>query len=80
MCMLLSNFLVTTVKFHVRGHIGRVMGAANSSVGKATGYWPNGLGSIPGMARLFSSPQRSDRFWGTPNLLFSGYRWQYSQG
>jgi hypothetical protein len=40
-----------------------------------TGYGLDGLGWIPGRSkRFFSSPQRPDRFWCPPSLLFSGYR------
>jgi hypothetical protein len=34
----------------------------DSSVGIATGYGIDGPGSIPGGERIFSSPQRPDRF------------------
>jgi hypothetical protein len=34
------------------------------------------LSSIPGRVKrlFFSTPHRSDRLWGPPSLLFSGYR------
>jgi len=35
----------------------------------------NDWDSIPGGEwEFFSSPQRPDRFWGQPSLLFNGYR------
>jgi hypothetical protein len=33
-----------------------------------------GPGSIPGIAKFFSLPQRPDRLWSPPNLISSGYR------
>jgi hypothetical protein len=45
-----------------------------TGVGRGTGYWLDGLGSIPGSARFFSSSQRPDRLWGPPNFLYNGYR------
>jgi hypothetical protein len=46
-----------------------------SLVGIATSYGLDGRGSIPGRGkRFFSSPQRSDRLWGSPSLLPSGYQ------
>jgi hypothetical protein len=46
----------------------------NSSVGIATGYGLDDLGSTPSSARFFSYPQRSDRLWGPTSPLFNGYR------
>jgi hypothetical protein len=46
----------------------------DSSVGIATGYRLDGRSSIPGRDKIFSSPQRPDRLWGPPSLLFNGYR------
>jgi hypothetical protein len=43
-------------------------------------YGLDGLGSIPGSARFFSSPQRPDRFWGPPNLLSNENRGSISLG
>jgi hypothetical protein len=40
-------------------------------VGIAMGYRLDGPGSIPGMATVFSFPQRPDRLWGPPSLLSS---------
>jgi hypothetical protein len=31
-------------------------------------------------ARVFSSPQRPDRFWGPPSLLYNGYRRHFGRG
>jgi hypothetical protein len=45
------------------------------SVGIATGYGLDGQSSIPGEGkRFFYIPQRSDRLWGQPSFLSSGYR------
>jgi hypothetical protein len=39
------------------------------------GYWLYDHGSILCKGKiLFSSPQRSDRFWSPPSLLSNGYR------
>jgi hypothetical protein len=47
----------------------------HSSVAIAKNYGLDGRGSIPGRDKKFVSiPQRADRFWVPPNLLFSGYR------
>jgi hypothetical protein len=46
----------------------------SSSVGIATGNELDSPGSIPNNVRFFSSPQRPDRLWGPPSLLYSGYR------
>jgi hypothetical protein len=52
-------------------------GSRDSAVGIATGY---GLGDgevgvrVPVRSRIFTSPFRPDRLWGSPNLLYSGYR------
>jgi hypothetical protein len=50
------------------------------SVGMATGYGLDGLGSIPGSARFFFSPQLPDRLWGPPSLLYNEYRGPLSPG
>jgi hypothetical protein len=34
----------------------------------------HGRGSLPGIGKILSNPQRPDRLWGPPNLLASGYR------
>jgi hypothetical protein len=44
----------------------------DSSVVNATGNGLDGRGSIPGMGKIFSSPQRPDRVWGPPSLLSNG--------
>jgi hypothetical protein len=52
-----------------------------SSVGLMTGYRLNGFGSIPGRGkRFFYAPQRSDLIYGSPSLLWSGYRRSFPQG
>jgi hypothetical protein len=43
------------------------------SFGIATGYWLDGPGLLPGSATFFFSPQRPDRLWGPPALLYNGY-------
>jgi hypothetical protein len=48
-------------------------GSRMSSVGIETGYGLDGLGLIPGSARIFFSPQHPDRLWDPPNLLSNGY-------
>jgi len=46
-----------------------------SSVKTTTGYWLDEWGSIPGRGLvLLSSPPLPDRPWGSPSLLFNGYR------
>jgi hypothetical protein len=50
--------------------------------GTATGYGLNDWGvgiRIPVGSRIVSSPRRSDRFWGPPNLC-SGYRRLFRSG
>jgi hypothetical protein len=46
----------------------------DGSVGIATGNGMDRKSSIPGSARIFSSPQRPDRLWGPPSLLPNDYR------
>jgi hypothetical protein len=46
----------------------------NSSVGIATGYGVDSLGSIPGSARVFSSPRCPDQLSGPTSLLSNGYQ------
>jgi hypothetical protein len=47
-----------------------------SAVSIATGYGlDRGVGiRIPVGSRIFSTPKRSDRFWGPPSLLSNAYR------
>jgi hypothetical protein len=47
---------------------------------QSAGYGLDGPGSIPGSARVFSSPQRADRPWAPPSLLSNGYRGIKRQG
>jgi hypothetical protein len=50
------------------------------SVGIATGYGLDGQDSIPGIAKFFFSPQRSDRPLGSPSILSNGYRGPFRLG
>jgi hypothetical protein len=52
----------------------------DSSVSKATGCRLDGLDSIPGSARIFSSPQRPDQLWGQHSLLSIQYWGLFPQG
>jgi hypothetical protein len=51
-----------------------------ATVGIATSCGMDGLVSIPGMARFFSSPQRPDQFWGPYRLLSNGHRGSFPGG
>jgi hypothetical protein len=46
----------------------------DSSVSIAVGSELDGCGSIPDSATFVPSPQRSDKLWGPPSLLYSEYR------
>jgi hypothetical protein len=47
----------------------------DSSVGTATGYELDGMGTIPGRGnQFFSSPQGPYGLWDPPSLLSNGYR------
>jgi hypothetical protein len=53
-----------------------ILGSRDSSVGIATGYGldDQGVGiQVPIGVRIFSSPCRTDRLWGPPNLVSNGY-------
>jgi hypothetical protein len=67
------------IHFYVRHRIGW---SRDSVVGIATGYGLDdqevGVRVTVG-SRIFSSPRRPDRLWGTPNLLSNGY-WGSSPG
>jgi hypothetical protein len=55
----------------------------DTAVGIATGYelHDRGVGvRVPVGSRIFSIPQRPDRFWGSPSLLSNGYRVQSGRG
>jgi hypothetical protein len=49
-----------------------MIGSRYSSIGMATGYGLDDPGSIPAVQDC--SPQRPDRLWGPPSLLYNGYR------
>jgi hypothetical protein len=52
-------------------------------VGIATGYGldDQGVGvRVPVVSRIFTSPYRPDRLWGSPNLLYNGYRGLFPGG
>jgi hypothetical protein len=52
----------------------------DSSVGTVTGYKLDGLGSIPGSVRFFSSPQRPDRLWAHPASYPMGTGGSFPEG
>jgi hypothetical protein len=51
-----------------------------SSGGKGRGHRLQGLGSIPGSAKFFSSPQRPDRLWGPSASYTMGTRSSFPGG
>jgi hypothetical protein len=52
----------------------QIFAGDNSSVSMATGYGLEGRSWFPGRRkRFFSPPQRPDRLWGPPILLYNGY-------
>jgi hypothetical protein len=55
-----------------------LLGGRDSSVGIATGL--TARVRFPAGARLFSSLQHPDGFWGQPRLLSNGYRREISPG
>jgi hypothetical protein len=58
-------------------------GSRDSVAGIATGYGLDDLGvgvRVPVGSRIFSSPQRPDRLWGPPSLLYNGHRGFFSRG
>jgi hypothetical protein len=58
-------------------------GIRDSAVGIATGCGLNDGAvevRVPVGSRIFSSPRRSDRLWGSPGLLFNGYRGLFPRG
>jgi hypothetical protein len=55
----------------------------DSAVALATDYGLNDRGvgvRVPVGSKMFSSPRRPDRLWGSPNLLFNGYRGLFLRG
>jgi hypothetical protein len=67
--------LMQKLRLHIRSR--------DSAVGIATGYGVDdrGIGvRSPVGSRIFSSPRRSDRLLGTPNLLCNVYRWLFPRG
>jgi hypothetical protein len=54
----------------------------HSVVDIATGYGLDDRkvgGRVPVASRIFSTPRRPDRLWGSPNLLSNGYRGLFSR-
>jgi hypothetical protein len=54
----------------------RPIRSRDSVVGIATGYGLDDRGfgvRVAVVPKIFSSPRRSDRLWGPPNLLSDGY-------
>jgi hypothetical protein len=66
-----------TLTLQANQHTFFVVRSRDSSVGIATGYWLDdrgvGVRVLLG-SRIFTSPRRLDRLWGSPNLLSNGYR------
>jgi hypothetical protein len=55
----------------------------DSAVGTATGYGLDGRGvgvRVPVGSRIFSSPRRTERLWGSPSLLPNGYQGLFLRG
>jgi hypothetical protein len=50
----------------------------DSAVGIATAYGLNRV--VPVGSRIFSSPRRPGRIWGSPSLLSKGYRGFFPRG
>jgi hypothetical protein len=60
-----------------------LMMSRDSVVGIAISYGLDGRGvgvRVPVGSRIFSSPRRPDRLWGSPNLLSNGYRGSFPGG
>jgi hypothetical protein len=58
----------------------KILRSRGSSVSIAMGYGLCGPGSIPSIARFFSSPRSPGRLRGPPCLLYNGYRGAVSLG
>jgi hypothetical protein len=66
-----TNWLI----LHTEIHIIPTIWSRVSSVGIATGYGLDNLGSIPARSkRFFSTPHRIGRLWGPSSLLCNGYQ------
>jgi hypothetical protein len=61
------------IVLHFNRNTFRVSKSTIDAVGTAMAYGLDGPGSIPGIARVFSSPQRPDGFWGLTSLLSNGF-------
>jgi hypothetical protein len=64
-------------------HIGNFVFLFGPGAGIAAGYGldDRGVGvRVPVGARILSSPLHPDRLWGSPSLLFNGYRWIFPEG
>jgi hypothetical protein len=64
----------------VFNNVKRGVSSCDSSVGIATVYGLVDPDSIPGRDKIFLFPQRPDRLWGPPSLLFNAYPRQFLQG
>jgi hypothetical protein len=64
-------------KSGISSPVERLSAARDSEGGIATGYGLDDRGvevRVPVGSRIFSSPRRTDRLWGSPSLLSNGYR------